>query len=105
MSEIFPLHVRGIGMGLSSISNWGFNTLTVFSFPILHHQFGIEFTFALYALICLLGLFYTYYYMPETKNLSLEAIEAHLMRGYPLRDLGRNEETVPIGEDSLVMSN
>ncbi|ASQ46013.1 sugar porter family MFS transporter [Legionella clemsonensis] len=102
MSEIFPLHVRGIGMGLSSISNWGFNTLTVFSFPILHHQFGIEFTFALYALICLLGLFYAYYYMPETKNLSLEAIEDHLMRGYPLRDLGRNEEITSINEDGLV---
>ncbi|MDI9819866.1 sugar porter family MFS transporter, partial [Legionella sp. PL877] len=52
MSEIFPLHVRGVGMGLSSVSNWGFNTLMIFSFPILHNKFGIEFTFALYAFIC-----------------------------------------------------
>ncbi|KTC86653.1 sugar porter family MFS transporter [Legionella brunensis] len=91
MSEIFPLHVRGMGMGLSSISNWGFNTLTVFSFPILHNQFGIEFTFAIYALICLLGLIYTYYYMPETKNLSLEVIEDYLMKGNSLQYLGRDE--------------
>lgn len=90
MSEIFPLHVRGMGMGLSSISNWGFNTLTVFSFPILHKYFGIEFTFAIYALICLFGLLYTYYFMPETKNISLEAIEDYLMKGKALRYLGRD---------------
>ncbi|WED44438.1 sugar porter family MFS transporter [Legionella cardiaca] len=92
MAEIFPLHVRGMGMGLSSISNWGFNTLTVFSFPILHNQFGIEFTFAIYAVICLLGLFYTYYFMPETKNLSLETIENYLMKGQALRYLGRDDD-------------
>ncbi|MDP1604617.1 MAG: sugar porter family MFS transporter [Legionella sp.] len=90
MSEIFPLHVRGAGMGLSSMSNWGFNTLMVFSFPILFDKAGIEFTFALYAFICMCGLFYTYYFMPETKNLSLEDIEDYLMVGKPLRCLGRD---------------
>ncbi|KTD23460.1 D-xylose (galactose, arabinose)-proton symporter [Legionella lansingensis] len=103
MSEIFPLHVRGMGMGMSSISNWGFNTLTVFSFPILHHEFGIELTFALYGFICLLGLFYTYYYMPETKNISLEAIEDYLMKGKPLRYLGRQQDSrTHVPESSLV---
>lgn len=95
MAEIFPLHVRGAGMGLSSMSNWGFNSIVVFSFPILHAQFGIECTFALYAFICLLGLFYTYYAMPETKNLSLEAIETYLMSGKPLRRLGRKPNVAP----------
>ncbi|VEG89690.1 sugar porter family MFS transporter [Legionella spiritensis] len=93
MSEIFPLHVRGAGMGMSAMSNWSFNTLMIFSFPLLHKMAGIEYTFALYALICLIGLAYTYYFMPETKNLSLESIEDYLMSGKPLRSLGRTGTT------------
>lgn len=95
MAEIFPLHVRGAGMGISMAANWIFNTLVVFSFPLLEKGFGIEYTFAIYALICFAGLLYTYYFMPETKNLSLEKIENYLMAGKPLRELGRariNEE-------------
>lgn len=94
MSEIFPLHIKGIGMGMSSMSNWGFNTLTVFSFPLLQANCGLEITFALYGTICFLGFLYTLYAMPETKNLSLEEIESHLMSGQSLRYLGRKKLTV-----------
>ncbi|MFC7780442.1 sugar porter family MFS transporter [Legionella taurinensis] len=89
MAEIFPLYVRGAGMGLSSMSNWSFNTLTVFTFPLLHKAIGIEYTFIIYAVICFLGLVYTIYFMPETKNISLESIEDYLLSGKPLRELGR----------------
>jgi sugar porter (SP) family MFS transporter len=92
MAEIFPLHVRGAGMGLSAMSNWTFNTVVIFSFPILQKMLGIDYTFALYAVICFLGLIYTYFYMPETKNISLEQIENHVMSGKPLRFLGREKE-------------
>ena len=94
MSEIFPLHVRGAGMGLSSMSNWGFNTIMVFSFPLMQSSFGIEYTFGLYALVCLFGVFYTYYWMPETKNISLESIEDYLIGGRPLAYLGRQAPQV-----------
>lgn len=93
MAEIFPLHVRGAGMGLSSVSNWGFNGITVFTFPILFYALGIEYTFLMYAFICLLGFIYTYIYMPETKNLSLEFIEEYTMSGKPLRLLGRTNNS------------
>ncbi|QDP72577.1 sugar porter family MFS transporter [Legionella israelensis] len=99
MAEIFPLHVRGAGMGASMAANWIFNTIVVFSFPLFEKQFGIEYTFAMYALICFAGLVYAYYFMPETKNLSLENIENYLMVGKPLRQLGRidiNEATPPM---------
>lgn len=92
MAEIFPLHVRGAGMGLSAMSNWTFNTVVIFSFPILQKMLGIDYTFALYAVICFIGLIYTYFYMPETKNISLEHIENHVMAGKPLRFLGRENE-------------
>lgn len=94
MSEIFPLHVRGAGMGMSAMSNWTFNTVVIFSFPLMQHSLGIEYTFGFYALICFFGLMYTYYFMPETKNISLEQIEHHIMSGKPLRFLGREEQPV-----------
>lgn len=91
MAEIFPLHVRGAGMGLSAMSNWTFNTVVIFSFPLLEKMMGIEYTFALYGVICLLGLIYSYFYMPETKNISLEQIENYIVSGKPLRLLGHEE--------------
>lgn len=97
MAEIFPLHVRGAGMGLSAMSNWTFNTVVIFSFPLLEKMMGIEYTFALYAVICLAGLVYSYFYMPETKNMSLEQIENYIISGKPLRLLGRERER-PVGE-------
>ncbi|CAM2828088.1 sugar porter family MFS transporter [Legionella worsleiensis] len=95
MAEIFPLHVRGAGMGLSAMSNWTFNTLVIFSFPVLQKLLGIDYTFALYAGICFLGLIYTYFYMPETKNMSLEHIENYVLSGKALRLLGREKEQLP----------
>lgn len=89
MAEIFPLQVRGAGMGLSAMSNWSFNTLVIFSFPLMEHHFGIEYTFACYAVICLMGMIFAYFYMPETKGLSLEQIERYVLSGKPLKDLGR----------------
>lgn len=100
MAEIFPLHVRGAGMGLSAMSNWSFNTIVIFSFPLLQNMFGIEYTFALYATVCFFGLVYTYFYMPETKNLSLEQIENYVMAGKPLRFLGREKDIVEIDKTS-----
>lgn len=98
MAEIFPLHVRGAGMGLSSMSNWGFNTVVIFSFPLFQKMFGIEYTFAVYAAVCFFGLIYTYFYMPETKGISLEQIENYVMSGKPLRYLGREAEQFDVVE-------
>lgn len=89
MSEIFPLKVRGAGMSIASVSNWGFNGLVVFSFPLMLQAIGIGHVFACYAAVCVIGIVYTYLFMPETKNLSLEAIEQHTLSGKPLRELGR----------------
>lgn len=88
MSEVFPLNVRGVGMGLASISNWGLNFVVVFSFPVLLDLIGLTGVFSLFALVCVAGLVFTVRTVPETRGVSLEQIERHLMSGLPLRDLG-----------------
>jgi sugar porter (SP) family MFS transporter len=88
MSEIFPLRVRGPGMSMASISNWGFNFVVVFAFPLMLAGPGLAFTFTLFAVICLGGSYFTLARVPETTGLSLEAIERHLQSGRPLVALG-----------------
>lgn len=90
MPEIFPLNARGPGSSMSAGSNWIFNTIVVSTFPILVNISGISITFAIYALACVIGIFYTLRYVPETKNLSLEEIETHIRSGKPLRTLKPN---------------
>lgn len=89
MSEVFPLNVRGRGMSVASVTNWGFNFLVVFSFPILVSDIGLGAVFAIYALVCAFGILFTWRYVPETNGILLEDIERHLRSGRPFRDLGK----------------
>ena len=89
MSEIFPLRVRGPGMSMASISNWGFNFVVVFAFPVMLAGPGLAFAFTLFAVICLGGIAFTLLRVPETTGYSLEAIEKHLQSGQPLVALRR----------------
>ncbi len=89
MSEIFPLRVRGPGMSTASISNWGFNFVVVFAFPLMLAGPGLAFTFTIFAVVCLGGILFTLMRVPETTGHSLEAIEIHLMSGQPLVALKR----------------
>jgi sugar porter (SP) family MFS transporter len=94
MAEIFPMHIRGAGMALSSLCNWGFHALIVFIFPVVSAVIGIPNTLGVFAGICLLGLLFTVYCVPETQGLSLEAIEEHVNSGRPLKLLGATSVTV-----------
>lgn len=87
ISEIFPLSVRGIGMSIGSLSHWGFNAIISFTFLTLTNGIGIGSTFLLYAAVCIFGLVWGYYYIPETRGKSLEFIEKHWRERKSPRDL------------------
>ncbi len=87
ISEVFPLSVRGVGMSIGSLSHWGFNAVISFTFLKLVNSFGIAATFWFYSAICIAGLVWGFYYIPETKGKSLEDIEKHWRSGGSPRTL------------------
>jgi len=87
IAEVFPLSVRGIGMSIGSLAHWLFNAVIAFTFLKLVNSLGIDFTFWLYAFVCVLGLIWGYFYIPETKGKSLEDIEEHWRLGGSAGDL------------------
>ncbi|WP_218185617.1 sugar porter family MFS transporter [Salidesulfovibrio brasiliensis] len=88
MSELFPLTLRSVGMATASCANWGFNFLVSLTFLTLSSTLGMGTTFWLYACFMVLGLVFTYLFLPETKGRRLEDIEANLYAGKRPRNLG-----------------
>ena len=75
VSEIFPNRIRGKALAFASFTQWIFNFLVVLLFPHFLASVGGAKTFLFLALMSLLQLLFTYFYVPETKGKSLEEIE------------------------------
>ncbi|XP_048235892.1 sugar transporter ERD6-like 8 [Ricinus communis] len=75
MSELFPLHLKGIAGSLVTLVNWFGAWFISFTFNFLMgwSSFG---TFFLYACICLCNIFFIVKMVPETKGRTLEEIQA-----------------------------
>ena len=88
-SEIFPMRVRGVGMGLSVAFNWGTNVVVAMLFPIMLMHVGATWAFGVFLIIAVIAWLYFFFCLPETKGVSLEQIEAHAMSNKPMRLLGK----------------
>ena len=81
LPEIFPLQVRGSGVGVSSLSNWVANFIVALLFPVLIAALGQTPVFWGLGVICLLSMAFVYFRVPETMGRSLEEIEEDLRQG------------------------
>jgi len=88
IAEIYPLNVRGLAMSLATLANWIFNFAISFTFLSLVETIGKAGTFWLYAAIGTLGWIFCKMYVPETKGVPLETIEANLRNGISAKKLG-----------------
>jgi len=87
ISEVFPLKVRGVGMSIGSLTNWITNAIVAFTFLKLVNVLSPAGAFWVYAAVSIGAIIWGYYYIPETKGVSLEQIEDHWRSGKSPREL------------------
>lgn len=73
-SEIFPSSLRAKGVSLSTSSNWLNNFLIGLITPPLVQNTGFG-AYTFFAVFCLLSLVWTFYFVPETRGRTLEAMD------------------------------
>lgn len=80
LSEIFPNSIRG-AMSIATATVWISNLIVSWSFPMLNNgnflvsQFHHGFAYWIYAIMCLIAVFFVWRIVPETKGKTLEQIE------------------------------
>lgn len=72
VGEIFPLAIRGRASGLASSFNWIGSWLVGSLFPIMTANMPQEAVFAIFGVICLLGVLFIKTRVPETRGHTLE---------------------------------
>ncbi len=85
ISEIMPLKIRGFAMSAATVSNFGFNFIVVLSFLPMINIIGKAQTFWIFAGITVLSMLFVYFFVPETKGVSLEKIEKNWQKGISAR--------------------
>ncbi|OMP01497.1 Sugar/inositol transporter [Corchorus olitorius] len=76
ISEVFPLRLRGRGLSIAVLVNFGANALVTFAFSPLQAWLGAGIVFYIFGVIAVLSLVFIFFIVPETKGLTLEEIEA-----------------------------
>jgi SP family sugar porter-like MFS transporter len=78
IAEIFPNRIRGAAMSIAVVALWLACTVLTFTFPYLNLFLGPHGTFWFYAAVCVVGFVFVWMRLPETKDKTLEEIEAEL---------------------------
>ncbi|MDL2171903.1 sugar porter family MFS transporter [Asaia sp. HumB] len=88
-AEVQPLEGRDFGVACSTFTNWIANMAVGATFLTLLGSLGASHTFWLYAGLNVVFIAFTLCFVPETRGISLEAIEQKLNSGVRLREIGR----------------
>ncbi|MDQ4491328.1 sugar porter family MFS transporter [Sinomonas sp. ASV486] len=81
LSEIFPLHMRGFGIGVAVFALWVVNGFLSLYFPSMVAAMGITGTFFLFAVVGALALVFVITQVPESRGRTLEALEEDVTTG------------------------
>lgn len=74
-AEAFPLHIRAQGMASATAITWALNFVISFSWPQMMKTFTVRGGFYFYATWNIIGFFFAYFFVPETKGRTLEELD------------------------------
>jgi MFS transporter, SP family, galactose:H+ symporter len=80
ISEVFPLEIRGKAMGFAITANWICNVIVSLTFLTLLETLTPSYTFYLYACISVLGFFFVYFKVFETKGKTFAEIQKNYLK-------------------------
>ncbi|XP_037087176.1 facilitated trehalose transporter Tret1-2 homolog [Pollicipes pollicipes] len=95
-SELLPNRVRSALSGVNILTHYVSTFAAVFSFPYMREAFTLAGTFCVFSFFSFLGLLLTIFFIPETKNQRLEAIEAFYVKRFG----GHQEEPADVTKAS-----
>jgi MFS transporter, SP family, sugar:H+ symporter len=75
LGEMFPNQIRGSGLAVAGLFQWGSNFAIIMTFPILLASIGLAGTYGLYTLAAVISIFFVLKYVHETKGRELEQME------------------------------
>jgi major inositol transporter-like SP family MFS transporter len=76
LAEIFPLRIRGLGMGISVFCLWIANFFIGLTFPLLLEKIGLSTTFFVFTALGVIAIVFVKGFLPETKGKTLEELES-----------------------------
>ncbi len=76
LPELLPNHIRSRAMIVPVLAQWAANAVVVLLFPYVFDRIGSGATFAVLAASCAAQALFTWFFVPETRNRSLEEIAA-----------------------------
>lgn len=77
-SEMYPSHIRGTAMALSTGISWVCAFLVVQFYPWMESTLGANVTFGIFCALCLMAGLFIHFFIPETKGKKLEDIQKEL---------------------------
>lgn len=86
-AEAYPLYIRPIGMSLATATTWFFNFVLAVTWPSLQQAFTPQGAFSWYAAWNIVGFFLVLFFVPETKEKTLEELDA--VFSVPMRKFAR----------------
>ena len=78
ISEIFPNRQRASGQSLGSFTHWFFAALLTLVFPLMAEKLEPALIFGIFLGMMILQLIWVALFVPETKGISLEEMEAQI---------------------------
>jgi SP family sugar:H+ symporter-like MFS transporter len=75
LGEMFPNQIRGSGLAVAGLFQWGANFAITMTFPIMLTGIGLGGAYAFYAVFAALSVFFVAKYIYETKGRELEDMQ------------------------------